>query len=662
MIPLEVVTVISGYGGTGKTALICNVIADRTCRGEHVVIWHSGEDSQAKWERRIELMAGVMALVHFVETQAEVWAVLNATDPPAMLVIDPLQQFLDSGAKNDEAVQTNMNELTRLTQKNCMAIVAIMHWKEHYRDKLVGSEATWQIARMVHKVEKGQGPHGWILRRVRSQDAPLNEFLRFHTYKTDPNEPVLAKFDTTTWERDTQGKGAEAERIEAFILETTGGHIYSVRGMKWEVQDHGEWNYRRDIAPWFRSHGWQIVRGAFGAHHCLVPPNYRWHKERGWQHKDEDGLWSDFNARHIRTVEEAALVEGQKAKGQRTSKKQEKIEKALAAMPAEVGKVVRRELRNAENDIFGGGSNRWLDLLIELPWAAPETPPIDIAAAERILNEDHYGLAEIKERILAYLTVRKRVPEGRAPILCFVGGPGVGKTSIAQSIAKAMGRKFVRVALGGVSGEYNIRGHGRTFRDAQPGKIIEGISRAGVRDCVMLLDEIDKLGASTHHGDPKAALLEVLDPEQNSTFKDNYLDVPFDLSRVVFLTTANVRGDIPGPLRDRMEVIELKGYTADAKFEIARRHLIGRQLTANGVKTEEIEITDAALHAIIRDYAPEPGVRELERKIGNALMKIVMRIEKGQATAPVRIECSDLEAILGPASASATPTATAILL
>jgi AAA domain len=229
---------LGGYGGTGKTAIICNVIADRTRRGEHVVIWHSGEDSQAKWERRIELMGGVMALVHFVETQAEVWKVLNASDPPALLVIDPLQQFLDSGGKNDEAVRTNMNELTRLAAKNCMGVVAIMHWKEHYRDKLVGSEVVWQIARMIHKVERGDAENNWILRRVRSQDAPLNWFRRFHTYKLDPNDPVLAKFDSTQWE--PAAKETEEQEIDRFILETTEGRPYPVRNLRKDVGEHGQ--------------------------------------------------------------------------------------------------------------------------------------------------------------------------------------------------------------------------------------------------------------------------------------------------------------------------------------------------------------------------------------------------------------------------------------
>jgi ATP-dependent Lon protease len=230
--------------------------------------------------------------------------------------------------------------------------------------------------------------------------------------------------------------------------------------------------------------------------------------------------------------------------------------------------------------------------------------------------------------------------------LCFVGPPGVGKTSLGQSIARATGRKFVRVSLGGVHDEAEIRGHRRTYIGALPGNIIQGIRRAGSRDCVMMLDEVDKLGRGIQ-GDPSSALLEVLDPEQNSTFRDNYLGVPFDLSRVMFITTANVMDTIPGPLRDRMEVIDLPGYVEDEKFEIARRYLVDRQLKANGLTAERAEVTDAALRAIIRDYTREAGVRQLEREIGAVLRSAAMRIAEGSAK-HVRIEPGDLHEILGP--------------
>ena len=280
-----------------------------------------------------------------------------------------------------------------------------------------------------------------------------------------------------------------------------------------------------------------------------------------------------------------------------------------------------------------------------LPWSVESESAIDIAEARRILDADHYGLTRVKRRILEYLAIQKLNPTGRSPILCFVGPPGVGKTSLGQSIARATGRKFVRLSLGGVHDEAEIRGHRRTYIGALPGNIIQAIRRAGSRTCVMMLDEVDKLGHGIQ-GDPSSALLEVLDPEQNSTFRDNYLGVPFDLSRVMFITTANILDTIPGPLRDRMEVIDLPGYVEDEKLEIARRYLVDRQLKANGLTAEQAEITDEALRAIIRDYTREAGVRNLEREIGSGLRSIAIRVAEGTAQ-HVRIEPDDLKEILG---------------
>ena len=322
---------------------------------------------------------------------------------------------------------------------------------------------------------------------------------------------------------------------------------------------------------------------------------------------------------------------------------------AKAGMPKDIEDQARKELRRLQRMPEAAGEygmvRTYLDWLIELPWALPEEKPIDIAEARKILDEDHYDLDKIKRRIIEYLAVRKLAPQGKAPILCFVGPPGVGKTSLGQSIARAMGRKFVRVSLGGVHDEAEIRGHRRTYIGALPGNIIQAIRKAGTRNCVMMLDEIDKLGAGIH-GDPGAALLEVLDPEQNNTFRDNYLAVPFDLSRVVFITTANMLDTVPGPLRDRMEIISLAGYTADEKLEIAHRYLVRRQLEANGVQPGQVEIGDDVLRDIIQSYTREAGVRGLERQIGQVLRHAAVRIAEGQS-GPIRIARDDLLAILG---------------
>ncbi|MEK0083499.1 endopeptidase La [Benzoatithermus flavus] len=330
----------------------------------------------------------------------------------------------------------------------------------------------------------------------------------------------------------------------------------------------------------------------------------------------------------------------------------EDLKKAIdaAGMPEEVAEQARKELRRLERmpeaAAEHGMIRTYLDWLIELPWNKETEDRIDVVEARRVLDEDHYDLDKIKRRIIEFLAVKKLAPQGRSPILCFVGPPGVGKTSLGQSIARAMGRKFVRVSLGGVHDESEIRGHRRTYVGALPGNIIQAIRKAGTRNPVMMLDEMDKLGVG-FHGDPSAALLEVLDPEQNSTFRDAYLGVPFDLSRVLFIGTANVLDTIPGPLRDRMEVIELPSYTEDEKVGIAKRYLVRRQLEATGLTPEQVEITDAALHAIVRDYTREAGVRNLERMIGAVLRWVAVRVAEGRTEKTV-IQPEDLDTILGP--------------
>ncbi|HEX3349374.1 MAG TPA: endopeptidase La, partial [Acetobacteraceae bacterium] len=322
-----------------------------------------------------------------------------------------------------------------------------------------------------------------------------------------------------------------------------------------------------------------------------------------------------------------------------------------AGLPEEVDRQAQRELRRLERMPDGGPESgmvrTYLEWLSELPWKLDAGLDIDIAKARRILDDEHYDLDKIKRRILEFLAVRKLNPDGRGPILCFVGPPGVGKTSLGQSIAHAIERPFVRVSLGGVHDEAEIRGHRRTYIGALPGNIIQAIRRAQSRDCVMMLDEIDKLGGGGFQGDPSSALLEVLDPEQNSTFRDAYLGVPFDLSRILFIATANQMDTVPAALRDRMEVVSLSGYTEEEKLAIARRYLVPRQLGRNGLTAEQAEITDGALAAIIRGYTREAGVRNLEREIGAVLRHVAAGFAEGQST-PVRITPEDLPAVLGP--------------
>ncbi|CAH1688225.1 Lon protease [Hyphomicrobiales bacterium] len=360
----------------------------------------------------------------------------------------------------------------------------------------------------------------------------------------------------------------------------------------------------------------------------------------------------DERQREVLLREQMAAIQRELGEGDGKAQEVAELTEAItkAKMPPDVDQAARKELRRLERmpdaSAEYGMIRTYLDWLIELPWALPEEKPIDIAQARRILDEDHFGLDKIKTRIVEYLAVRKLAPQGKAPILCFAGPPGVGKTSLGQSIARAMGRQFGRVSLGGVHDEAEIRGHRRTYVGALPGNIIQAIRKAGSRDCVLMLDEIDKMGAGIQ-GDPFAAMLEVLDPEQNSTFRDNYLGVPFDLSRVVFIATANMLDTIPGPLRDRMEIITLSGYTDSEKLEIAKRYLVRRQLEANGLRPDQAEIDDAALMAIIRNYTRESGVRNLEREVGRALRHIAVGIAEGKASHR-HIGLDQLDDLLGP--------------
>ncbi len=323
-----------------------------------------------------------------------------------------------------------------------------------------------------------------------------------------------------------------------------------------------------------------------------------------------------------------------------------------AGMPKDVHEKATQELKkleamppmSAESTV----SRNYLDWLLAVPWKKRSKEIRSIEHAEKILNEDHYGLEKIKERILEFLAVRQLVKNPKGSILCFVGPPGVGKTSLGMSIAKATGRKFVRMSLGGVRDEAEIRGHRRTYIGALPGQIIQSMKKAGTKNPVFMLDEIDKM-ASDFRGDPASALLEVLDPEQNTSFQDHYLDVEYDLSQVLFVATANVLHTIPGPLQDRMEILRLHGYTEVEKLEIAKQYLVKKQLEGTGVTAEQINFTDDALKGIIRGYTREAGVRNLEREIGNVCRKVARRVVQNGPEHKEEITGENLEAILGVA-------------
>ena len=330
-----------------------------------------------------------------------------------------------------------------------------------------------------------------------------------------------------------------------------------------------------------------------------------------------------------------------------------------AGMPEDVRTQAERELgrleRTSEQSPEYGWIRTYLDWLIELPWDARSEDNLDIAEARRILDEDHEGLQDVKERILEYLAVRKLRQErglgvstgrGSGAILTLVGPPGVGKTSLGESVARALGRKFVRVSLGGIHDEAEIRGHRRTYVGALPGRIVRALKDAGTKNPVMMLDEIDKVGADWR-GDPSAALLEVLDPAQNHTFRDHYLDVDLDLSEVLFIATGNVSETVPGPLLDRMEVIRLDGYTEDEKVAIARHHVLGRQIERNGLRPDEVVVTDDALREIVGSYTREAGVRNLEREIGKALRKVATRLAAERDAGAVTIDRDDVRTFLG---------------
>ncbi|MGZ5024628.1 MAG: endopeptidase La, partial [Chthoniobacterales bacterium] len=342
------------------------------------------------------------------------------------------------------------------------------------------------------------------------------------------------------------------------------------------------------------------------------------------------------------------LGEGETGADEQVAALRTRLEEAKP--PAEVLAQAERELKRL--DIIPAASPEYsvivsyVETIAELPWSKLSEENVDLDKAQEILDRDHYDLEKVKRRLIEYLAVRKLNPQGQGPILCLLGPPGVGKTSLGQSVADALGRKFVRMSLGGIRDEAEIRGHRRTYIGSMPGRIIQELRRAGTRNPVMMLDEIDKIGAD-FRGDPASALLEVLDPRQNNSFVDRYLDVPFDLSQVIFIATANYVEGIPGPLLDRMEMISLPGYTEREKLEIAKRYLVRRQLSENGVTAEQVDWSDEALRFLITDYTHEAGVRELERRIGAVVRSVASRVARGK-TEHINITPAFVRETLGP--------------
>ena len=370
-------------------------------------------------------------------------------------------------------------------------------------------------------------------------------------------------------------------------------------------------------------------------------------------HKIQSQVQTELNKNQREYYLRQQLKAIQKELGEGDSRTSEidELEKKIedAKMPPEARKAADKELErlrmippeSAEHTVV----RTYIDWLVSLPWSVSTEDNLDIANARKVLDEDHYDLEKIKERILEFLAVRKLKKDTKGPILCFVGPPGTGKTSLGRSIARALGRKFVRLSLGGIRDEAEIRGHRRTYIGSLPGRIIQGLRNAGSNNPLFILDEVDKLGAD-FRGDPASALLEVLDPEQNNSFSDHYLDVPFDLSKVLFLTTANILDPIPPALRDRMEVLELPGYTEEEKLQIAERHLIPKQLEENGLGDSQIKFTDGAVAEIIRSYTREAGLRNLEREIARVCRKIARATSEGGAM-PAQITAEDISRYLG---------------
>jgi ATP-dependent Lon protease len=361
-----------------------------------------------------------------------------------------------------------------------------------------------------------------------------------------------------------------------------------------------------------------------------------------------DKAQRDYVLRQQMRAIQKELGEDETGEAAETELLRERLEKA--ELPEEVREEADRELKRLQRLPPAAPDyhviRTYLEFILELPWLKSSEDKLELAEARRILDEDHYGLEDVKERILEFLAVIKLRPDTKSPILLFVGPPGVGKTSLGRSIARSLGRQFERMSLGGVRDEAELRGHRRTYIGAMPGRIIQSIRRAGVNNPVLMLDEIDKLG-NDYRGDPSAALLEILDPQQNNSFRDHYLDLPFDLSRIFFIATANQLGPIPAPLRDRMEIIPLAGYSDREKLEIARRYLIPRQTVENGLNSGQLKITDDTVELIAARYTREAGVRQMERNIGSIARKVALKVAQAQAE-NVTVTANELREYLGP--------------
>jgi ATP-dependent Lon protease len=361
----------------------------------------------------------------------------------------------------------------------------------------------------------------------------------------------------------------------------------------------------------------------------------------------------DKNQRDYMLREQLKAIRRELGEDEGLSQELDELAERIAAkgLPEAARQAADRELKRLRNMQPASAeysvARTYLDWILDLPWNESTTDTLDIAHAREVLDADHYGLEKIKERILEYLSVRRLTGDMKGPILCFAGPPGVGKTSLGRSIARALSRRFHRIALGGMRDEAEIRGHRRTYVGAMPGRIIKALKQAGANNPVIMLDEIDKLGAD-YRGDPAAALLEVLDPEQNNSFTDNYLDLPFDLSRVLFITTANMLDTVPPPLRDRMEVIELPGYTAAEKLAIARKYLVPKQMKENGLTSAHIRFTDTGLRRIIEEYTREAGLRNLEREIGGVCRKVARKAAENPDFRKVTVAAADIPGYLGP--------------